>query len=428
MGSARPPKENVRAMRFFSPWKETGVHSWSNATIFLVTEPSWSMTAAWMSSYLTLYLVALHASVAAIGLTIGVAGLLQAGLLPAIGWFSRAIGRKAVVQIGDVLGWVVALGLWIVHVSVLWILVALVLNQISAVVTPAWNGLFSEDIDTQQRSHGYLLLQILTILGGIVVPLVAIWERQMGVARSGRLVLLIALPLLVTSIALRQWLLRESSGEKAERSARETGTWQRTWPRLRPALRGPGIPLAVLRILAQFSFSLFITFAPLTFVDRLGLRMRTDQLAFLPLAASIFGIALWIQHRRIGAMAAYASLGLAIGALIAGFGLLGLGAPGGLATVLLAWGLVMTGQSLFWSSQTTYWMTWVPDAARVDIQGYVGAFGALLVTMGAPLLASWTVTHPFLFYWGNCGVSVLLGVLWRSLAHPDGARQPSQSQ
>ncbi|PSR20202.1 MAG: hypothetical protein C7B45_15955 [Sulfobacillus acidophilus] len=412
-------------MPSFKVWKTHAFHSWSNATIFLVTEPSWSLTAAWMSSYLTVYLVALHAPVTAIGLAIGIAGLLQAALLPAVGWVSRTIGRKSVIQIGDVLGWVVAIGLWIADVSVVWVLIALVLNQLSNVVTPAWNGLFSEDITVQQRSHGYLVLQILTILGGLVVPMAAIWEREMGVARSGRLVLIIALPMLAASIAVRQWLLHESSGEKAERSARQSGTWQKTWPRIRPALRGQGIPLAMLRVLAQFSFSLFITFAPLTFVNRLGLNMHADQLAFLPLAASIFGLGLWIGHRRFATLSPYTSLGLSIAALLLGFALLGSGAAGGFVTVLLAWGLVMSGQSVFWSSQTTYWLSWVPDFARVDIQGYVGAVGALLVSIGDPLLAAWVVRHPFLFYWGNFGLIVVLGLLWFSIGHLTASRSDS---
>jgi MFS family permease len=381
-----------------------------------------------MSSYLTVYLVALHSPVTAIGLAIGISGLLQAALLPAVGWFSRVIGRKSVIQIGDVLGWVVAIGLWIADVSVLWLLIALVLNQLSNVVTPAWNGLFSEDITIQQRSHGYLILQILTILGGLAIPVAAIWEREMGMAHSGRLVLIIAMPMLATSIAVRQWLLHESSGEKAEQSARRSGTWQKTWPRIRPALHSQGIPLAILRILAQFSFSLFITFAPLTFVNRLGLKMHTDQLAFLPLAASIFGLLLWIYHRRLAAVNPYTSLGLSIAALLLGFALLGCGAPGGFAMVLLAWGLVMSGQSVFWSSHTTYWLSWVPDLARVDIQGYVGAVGALLVSIGDPLLAAWVVRHPFFFYWGNFGLSVIMGLLWYSISHWEEPSSNSRTQ
>ncbi len=389
--------------------------SWPNAKVFLVTEPSWSITAAWMSSYLTVYLVARHASVTGIGLAIGISGLLQAAIFPAVGWFSSRIGRKAVIQIGDVLGWIVAIILWIVHVPPIWILIALVLNQVSQVVTPPWNGLFSEDIDAEKRSHLYLLLQVVTILGGSVVPLFAIWEHRLGIAESGRMAFAIALPFLALSIGMRQWLLRESSLERAERTARKTGAWLSTRQRLLPALRGQGRALAGLRVLAQLSFSLFATFAPLTFVEHGGLGIHTNQLAFLPLSASIFGLALWLQHRRIGQLPPHRSLGLAIAALIVGFGLLGLRAPGGFFTLLGAWGCVMTGQSMFWSSHTTYWMTWVPDSARVDVQGYVGALAALLITIAAPLLASWSLAHADLFYWGNFSLAIVLGLLWRSV-------------
>jgi len=49
--------------------------------------------------------------------------------------------------------------------------IAYVINQVSAVITPAWNSLFSEDQTPQETSTGYMRLQILTIIGGIAVPI-----------------------------------------------------------------------------------------------------------------------------------------------------------------------------------------------------------------------------------------------------------------
>jgi hypothetical protein len=217
-------------------------------------------------------------------------------------------------------------------------------------------------------------------------------------------------------MTMRQLLLRESSVEKAERRARQEGTWQPTSRRLRLALRGQGARLAALRVLAQLSFSMFATFAPITFVARTGLGLNPDRLAFLPLAASVFGVGMWLKHRRLAAMPLHRSLALSIISLAVGFGLLGLKAPGGFLTVLAAWGLVMMGQSMFWSSHTTYWMTWLPDSARVDVQGYVGALGALTITIAGPALASWILRSPDAFYWANFALSLVLAALWLSLS------------
>lgn len=391
---------------------ESRVSRWSNAKVFLVSEPPWSVTAAWMSSYLTLYLLARHASVEGIGLAIGISGFIVAMLLPMVGWLSGMVGRKAVIQTGDFLGWIVALLIWVVDPTPLLVLVALVLNQLSHVVTPAWNSLFSEDISEDALASSYLVLQVLTVLGGMVVPVVAIWEQRVGMAHAGRLVLAVALPLLALAIAMRQRYLRESSVERAEREARRKGTFAPPLARLRPALQGPGGILAALRVLGQVSFSLFATFGPVMLVDRNGLALPIGRLAFLPLAASILGIGMWFGRRWLVALSSSWSFLVSIAALTLGFALFAIKAPGGFVTIWLAWGLVMAGQNLFWSSHTTFWMRWVPDAARVDIQGYVGSLGSLMITVVGPLSARWIAAHPILYDWGNVGVGAVMAGLW----------------
>lgn len=378
----------------------------------MVSEPPWSVTAAWMGSYLTLYLLARHASVEGIGLAIGASGLLVAMLLPMVGWFSAMVGRKAVIQIGDFLGWIVALLIWVIDPTPVLVLVALVLNQLSQVVTPAWNGLFSEDISEEALGSSYLVLQVLTILGGMVVPMVAGWEQRAGMAHAGRLVLAIALPALALAMAVRQRYLRESSLERAEREARQNGTFGRALTRLRPAVHGLGGILAALRILAQVSFSLFATFGPVTLVARNGLGLSVGHLAFLPLAASVMGIGMWLGRRWLVGLSPSWSLLISIGAWTLGFVLFAIKAPGGFIMVLSAWGLVMAGQNLFWSSHTTFWMRWVPDAARVDVQGYVGSLGALTITAVGPVSARWIASHPTLYDWGNVALGIVMTGLW----------------
>lgn len=388
---------------------------WSNATIFLVTEPPWSVTAAWMSSYLTIYLTANHASVRAVGLALGLAGLVQVAALGAMGGISLRLGRKAVVQIGDFFGWLVSLALWVVYPSATLVLVAYVLNQASMVVTPAWNSLFSDGIDRRQLSRAYVILQVMTVLGGMAVPLSAIGIGAVGVARFGRWILAASLPLIAASWAIRQRYLTDvSQALQTDRSRSPLDQTWAVWGRLRPGLLREGLTLALLKVVAQVSLTMFATFAPLTFVSERGLGFNPEWLAFMPLSASIFGLGIWLENRRLSALSPRRGLGLAIFALVAGFTLFWGDPNGGVVVGLLAWGLMMAGQSLFWSAHTTYWMSWLPDASRVEVQGVVGAAAALIVTVLGPLLAPELVHHPRGLYWGALLSAAALALLvWR---------------
>jgi MFS family permease len=413
-------------MRKNRPQEDRLLRRRTNGQVFLNSEAPWSVVGAWMSSYLTLYLVSWHLSARQIGWAMGFAGVLQVGVYPFMGWITDHLGRKAVIQIGDFLGWIVAFVLWTARPVALLVAAAYILNQASAVVTPAWNSLFSEDASATETSTGYMRLQILTILGGISVPILASWIGHVGIRQSGRTVLLTALPFVAAAWLYRQRYLRESSVGESQRLAYRSGKRLAFRTRLQIGLRDQGMNLALLRIVGQVTFALFATFAPLTFVLKKGLDLPLAWLAFLPLATSVFGLALWNQHHRVATWAPRTTLGLSLAVLTGGFFMLALAAPSDHWMVLPAWGLIMTGQSLYWSSHTTYWMTWIPDVARVDVQSVVGAASALLVTILGPALSPTMVDHPHALYWAMVFVSVGLTGLWLLL--PDQLTQNSPSR
>ncbi len=370
-----------------------------------------------MSSYLTLYLIACHLTPRQIGWALALSGVVQVAIYPSMGWIANRLGRKNVIQLGDFLGWVVAFVLWTARPGAVMVGIAYVMNQVSGVITPAWNSLFSEDQTPQATSTGYMRLQILTIIGGIAVPILAPWIGHVGIRRSGRVILLLALPVLLGAWLFRQCLLHESSVGESQRAAHWAGARTPLRTRLQLGLSGQGDTLALLRILAQVGFSLFATFAPLTFVLRRGLDISVGTLAFLPLATSIFGLVLWHQHTRIAKLPPRTTLGLAILTLMVGFSLLAVTPRAELWTLLVAWGLIVSGQGLYWSSHTTYWMTWIPDAARVDIQAVVGGASALLVTILAPTLSPGIVQSPHLLYWSMLALGLVLAGIWSRLPH-----------
>lgn len=398
----------------------------SNAAVLLYSEPPWSIAAAWMTSYLTLYLVAFHVPPRTIGLAVGLSGLLQVAGYPFMGWLTSHIGRKWLIQAGDFLGWIVALCLWTVWPSPVTVVVAYVLNQASAVIMPAWNSLFSEDLPGHAVARGYMILQIITVSGGIVIPFLAPWIGHTGVRHSGRVFLAIAFPWIAGSWLARSLFLRESSVGHDQRVQRREGRHPPWRTRLRPSWTGAGRILSAARIVAQVSLTLFATFAPLTFVMARGFDLARGEIAYLPLAATAAGIALFLARRRIADISTGKSLGFSILGLGLAFLLLFLAPARNLLFVLIAWALMQGGQSLFWTAHTAYWMTWLPDNARVEVQGAVGAASALLVTVAGPLVTPVLVAHPRSLDAAMLGATVALGVLWTALVRAQ-AGEPSPS-
>ncbi len=94
---------------------------WTNAQVFLGSEFPWSVTMAWMSSYLTLFLVDEHLAPHQIGLAMGMGAFLQVIGLGFSGSLSRKIGRKGSILSGDFAGWVLVLGVWALSRNPLWI-------------------------------------------------------------------------------------------------------------------------------------------------------------------------------------------------------------------------------------------------------------------------------------------------------------------
>jgi hypothetical protein len=85
-------------------------------------------------------------------------------------------------------------------------------------------------------------------------------------------------------------------------------------------------------------------------------------------------------------------MALALGMVVAGMGGVSLAPSGSLYPILIAWSLVAAGQALFWTLHTSLWMAALPDSARVDVQGWVGAISAILMAVMAPVLAG-LITH-----------------------------------
>lgn len=365
-------------------WRPRG----PNATLFLWTEAPWSLAMAWQASYLTVYLVASGLPPAGVGLAVGLGGLVQIFGLMGSGWLVDVLGRKAVIMAGDFLGWVIVLGIWVLEPKPLFLALGIVLMNGTAFVTPAWNSLFSEDVAAEKVSFYYMVLQQLTLFGGIAIPLMAPWVQHLGVKASGHLALVIVWPLVAIAWTARALWLRESSVGRAQREARRGGRHAALGVKLRLGLIGVNRPLAALRILTQVSLSLFATLAPLVLISRHAESLPPADLAFLPLASSVAAALVLLTHNRWRDLSPRLALTVALGLLAAGMAGLALGPAHSLAAAMVVWGLVAGGQAMFWTVHTAFWMAMLPDVARVEVQGWVGAGSAILLVVLAPLLAS----------------------------------------
>jgi hypothetical protein len=188
--------------------------------------------------------------------------------------------------------------------------------------------------------------------------------------------------------------LRESSVGHAQRAARKAGTHPPLGERLRVGLTGVNLVLAGLRVMLQVSVGLWATFAPLILVARRAEDLPPALLAFLPLGSTVAGGVVLALQRRWRAASAPKVMALSLVMVVAGMAGVSLAPSGSLYPVLVAWSSVAAGQALFWTLHTSLWMAALPDFARVDVQGWVGAFSAVLMAVMAPVLAELITDWP----------------------------------
>jgi MFS family permease len=365
-------------------WRPSG----PNARIVLWTEWPWSLLMAWQGTYLSLYCVSRGALPGQIGAAVGVSGLLQVVGLLAVGRLTDRLGRKAVIQAGDFVGWVCVLGAWVLLPSPLVLLAGLVAQNGTAFVGPAWNSLFTEDAPPSAVPRYFLMLQGMTVLGGLAIPLMAPWVAQAGVKSSGATVLLWSWPLIAAAWLARALWLRESPAGRAQQDEWRRGAHRPWTMRWREGLQGQNGRLAAIRILTQVPAGLMTVFIPLVLVSRGAERLAPSQLALLPLFGSAGLLALWALQRAWHHRSPRQTLTAAAGALAVGLALTAWAPAGSLVTVGMGWGVAMMGQSLVTTVHTPLWLASLSDDARVDVQGWVGAASGLATAAAGPWLGT----------------------------------------
>ncbi|NMP24092.1 hypothetical protein [Sulfobacillus harzensis] len=367
---------------------------------------------AWMGSYLTLFLVDEHLAPHEVGLALGIGAFVQVLGLGLSGALARRIGRKASIMGGDFLGWVVVLGVWALSHNPLWLALAMVLNQAMGFVGPAWNSLFSAGEDPVRLPRYFFLLQLATVLGGLVLPLMRGWIARHGVVYTGHHFLWIVWPAVATAWLTRLILLKEA---RPESNAPQHERLSALAAHLRQGLAGTGAVLAGLRIMIQVPLVLFTNLAPLALVSPRGAHLLPERLAWLPLAALVSALSLLVVQSRTDGRHSRILTGLAILWLGLGFLILALSRSGHFWWVMAAWALIIAGQSQFWTSHTSFWMSWLPDAIRVDVQGWIGVVTAGLVAILSPVMAPVFAHSPRPLFEGAALLSGFALLLWRFL-------------
>ncbi len=388
---------------------------WSNAQVLLATEIPWSVTMAWMGSYLSLFLLDQGLSASNLGVMIGLGAVVQLAGLGLSGFMTRRLGRKGTIMSGDFAGWVVVLGMWAIFRNP-WILgLGVVLNQASGYVGPAWNSLFSEDEHPRRLPRYFLFLQVLTVGGGLVLPLTRGFVMHAGVVSAGRTMLWWLWPMVSLVWLMRLIGLKESGAGRVSMGSRTEVPWKERMAHIREGLNGAGLYLAVLRVLTQVPFLMVAAFVPLALVSRHGVHLPPDDLALLPLGAVGAMILLSASHPLMRSWDSLHRMGLGMALLVVGDGVLALAPAGNVVTVLAGWGLMVAGQSQFSSSHTSVWMMWLPDRIRVDMQGWIGVLTAAGVAFLSPVLAGQFQHNPRIIF-GSLAILFIGGMmLWNRL-------------
>jgi len=266
------------------------IQAWGrNAKILVSTELFWGIPMAWVWFYQAVFMRNLGMDEVFIGFSITLPLVLQMFLPMLGGYLADKIGRKRVFLLFDS-GWIGSMAIWFIAKEPWQIILAMLLQGLSATIFGVWETLLVEDTELPYRAGIYSLIQFIYIFGGLLTPVAGALISLYGVDQGCRYMFLIALIAITTAFIIRLIYLKESETERAILSPKENDS---TGPkgyietsRMIIKHRRLLIPFA-LTIIGSLVYPLINTYKPLYLSDPRALALDESIISVIPMASAI---------------------------------------------------------------------------------------------------------------------------------------------
>ena len=181
-----------------------------NARAVLFTEPFWGVPWSLVSTYASVYMLALGCSTTQIGLISSVGLIFATVLSLAGGSITDRLGRRRTTIIFDLISWSGATLLWAFSRSFLWFLAAAVVNSFVRIVQTSWTCLMIEDTPVPQRVHIYSWVYLVGIVAGMVAPVAGLFVQSFGLVPAMRGMYLFACAMMTGMFIVRNAMVTET--------------------------------------------------------------------------------------------------------------------------------------------------------------------------------------------------------------------------
>ena len=365
-----------------------------------------------------LYILELGGTKGSIGLLTTIASLTTLLVQLPGGIISDRLGRKRVILIASVLGFLPPI---IYRYSTHWTMLipGAIAAALSTLALPALNALIADSLPKENRATGfgastmawYLSISISIPLGGYIL-------EKLGVVMGTQLGLLVSIVLTVPVVLLRWKYIEETVDVKPEEG-------QNARPRLSMA-QLKGVPgeiwkLILVAILSSFSFQVFWSYVVVYSVEEIGVTMMQWSYVstFANFAAACFMIPSGYLSDRMGRkkIIILSQFGLSLSSLIYA---LSTGYPGIIAARIMGSVGEGLGGNVMGSMGGASWQALVTGIAPVDSRGSIlGLMGTItgLVTTPAPVLGGYLYEKfspqaPFFLSFALALIGCLVFLVW----------------
>ena len=181
-----------------------------NARAVLLTEPFWGVPYNLVSTYASVYMLALGCTTTQIGLISSVTLVLSMVFSLVSGSITDRLGRRRTTLIFDLVSWGGGMMLWALSRSFTWFLAAAMVNSVVKIVQTAWTCLMIEDTPQEQRVHIYAWVYVVGVVAGMIAPVAGVFVAGFGLVPAMRGLYLFGFVMMVGMFIVRNAMVTET--------------------------------------------------------------------------------------------------------------------------------------------------------------------------------------------------------------------------
>jgi MFS transporter, DHA1 family, tetracycline resistance protein len=184
----------------------------------LFTEPFWGVPYNLVTTYASVYMIALGCSATQVGIISSVGLVLAVVMSLAGGPITDRLGRKRTTLIFDLVSWSGGMLLWAAARGFPWFLAAAVVNSFVRIVQTSWTCMMVEDTPPDQRVTIYGWVYLAGVVAGMATPLAGLFVARFGLVPALRGLYLFGFVMMTGMFFVRNALFTETSVGRARRA------------------------------------------------------------------------------------------------------------------------------------------------------------------------------------------------------------------